>query len=348
MLKIRHLLVLVVPLACGASVVSLAWADRRSSEVLAAGLTIAGVDVGGLTGAEAMDRVWRDVRRRTMRPVVVEAGGRASTLTAADAGLRVRLPEAVSRAQNLSREGSLLERGWHVVAGRRLEHDIALRPTVSDEAIERFVARLARRVEVPARDAAFDLGVAEVSVDAERSGRRLARREELARRIRAAFVHARRERSFRATVERVRPAVTREELWRANPVAVTVSRSARLARVFRRGQLVKTYRVAVGERKSPTPLGVYEVQAMQKNPTWHVPQSEWAGDLAGKTIPPGDPRNPLIARWIGFNGSVGFHGTKSVDSIGRAASKGCVRMRRADVVDLYRRVQVGATILVGR
>ena len=65
---------------------------------------------------------------------------------------------------------------------------------------------------------------------------------------------------------------------------------------------------------------------MQKNPPWNVPQSAWAGDLAGETIPGGDPRNPLVARWIGFNGSVGFHGTASAGSLGTAASHGCIRM----------------------
>ena len=49
----------------------------------------------------------------------------------------------------------------------------------------------------------------------------------------------------------------------------------------------------------------------------------------GETIPGGDPRNPLVARWIGFNGSVGFHGTASAGSLGTAASHGCIRMAPA-------------------
>ena len=116
--------------------------------------------------------------------------------------------------------------------------------------------------------------------------------------------------------------------------------------VFRRGDLVKTYKVAVGEPKYPTPTGRFDVQSMQKNPTWNVPKSEWAGDLAGEVIPGGDPKNPLVARWIGFNGSVGFHGTKSIGSLGSAASHGCVRMRPDDVIDLYERVQPGTPVLV--
>lgn len=35
------------------------------------------------------------------------------------------------------------------------------------------------------------------------------------------------------------------------------------------------------------------------NPAWNVPNSDWAGDLAGTVVPPG-PTNPLKARWLGI------------------------------------------------
>ena len=85
---------------------------------------------------------------------------------------------------------------------------------------------------------------------------------------------------------------------------------------------------------------------MQVDPPWNVPESDWAGDLAGTTVPGGAPNNPLKARWIGFNGSVGFHGTADIGSLRSAASHGCVRMAPADVIDLYERVQVGTTVYV--
>jgi lipoprotein-anchoring transpeptidase ErfK/SrfK len=141
--------------------------------------------------------------------------------------------------------------------------------------------------------------------------------------------------------------VTREKIWAANETVVTVSRAAKTARLFRRGELVRSYRVAVGEPRYPTPIGKYVVQGKQVDPPWNVPNSDWAGKLAGTTIPGGAPDNPLKARWIGFNGSVGFHGTASVDSLGQAASHGCVRMAPADVIDLYDRVEVGTPVLVG-
>ena len=55
-------------------------------------------------------------------------------------------------------------------------------------------------------------------------------------------------------------------------------------------------------------------------------------------IPPGDPRNELGTRWIGFeptNGSYGIHGTIAPESIGKAVGNGCVRMLNEDVEELY-------------
>ena len=67
--------------------------------------------------------------------------------------------------------------------------------------------------------------------------------------------------------------------------------------------------------------------------------------LAGTVVPPG-PSNPIKARWMGFFDGAGIHGTSDRGSIGSNASHGCVRMLEEDVIDLYDRVPVGATINV--
>jgi lipoprotein-anchoring transpeptidase ErfK/SrfK len=77
-----------------------------------------------------------------------------------------------------------------------------------------------------------------------------------------------------------------------------------------------------------------------------VPEEAWAGDLAGKVIPAGDPRNPLEARWLGFHDGQGIHGTADIASLGDAASHGCIRMSVPDVERLYRRVPVHAPVIV--
>jgi lipoprotein-anchoring transpeptidase ErfK/SrfK len=49
---------------------------------------------------------------------------------------------------------------------------------------------------------------------------------------------------------------------------------------------------------------------------------------------------------MGIVGGVGIHGTAAEYSIGTAASHGCIRMRVADVIDLYPRVPVGTAVLI--
>jgi len=143
----------------------------------------------------------------------------------------------------------------------------------------------------------------------------------------------------------VAPAVTTRELRRRYPSYLVVDRKAFQLRYYRRLSLARSYRIAVGRQGLETPAGLYDIQSKQVNPSWHVPNSSWAGDLAGKTIPPG-PRDPLKARWLGFNGSAGIHGTAEISSLGSAASHGCIRMAIPDVVALYRKVDVGTPVYV--
>ena len=62
-------------------------------------------------------------------------------------------------------------------------------------------------------------------------------------------------------------------------------------------------------RASRRPAGLYHIQNKAVNPAWHVPNSAWAGDLAGTVVPGGTPQNPLKARWMGIFAGAGIHGT---------------------------------------
>ncbi len=108
---------------------------------------------------------------------------------------------------------------------------------------------------------------------------------------------------------------------------------------------MRTYRIAVGKLGLETPAGLYHIQSKQIDPTWYVPSSAWAGDLAGKVVPPG-PKNPLKARWMGFDGAAGIHGTDDVESLGTAASHGCIRMAIPDVKEVYGQVPQRAPVYI--
>ena len=97
----------------------------------------------------------------------------------------------------------------------------------------------------------------------------------------------------------------------------------------------------------PTPTGLFSVTNKQIDPVWSVPNSEWAGELAGTTVAGGTAENPLVSRWMGVTDGVGFHGTNETGSIGTAASHGCMRMNVADIEALYDQVPVGTPVYIG-
>lgn len=97
--------------------------------------------------------------------------------------------------------------------------------------------------------------------------------------------------------------------------------------------LVRSFTVAVGSRRYRTPTGRYGVSSVELNPWWHPPDSPWA--RREKVTPPG-PDNPMGPAKLNFHELYFLHGTPWEQSLGSAASHGCVRMARADVLDLAR------------
>jgi lipoprotein-anchoring transpeptidase ErfK/SrfK len=98
------------------------------------------------------------------------------------------------------------------------------------------------------------------------------------------------------------------------------------------GKVVKMYSVAVGKKSTPSPRGTFHIASHVANPTY---------SHAGRVVGPG-PANPVGTRWmsIGYLG-YGIHGTNHPESIGHAASHGCIRMRNHDVEELFELVRVG-------
>ena len=142
------------------------------------------------------------------------------------------------------------------------------------------------------------------------------------------------------------PQVTTQELAADYPKVLTVDRAAFRLTLYKDLEPAQIYGIAVGQVGLDTPAGLYTIQNKAVDPAWHVPDSEWAGDLAGQVIPGGVPENPIRARWLGVYGGVGIHGTSDEGSIGSNASHGCIRMRVADVVRLYDEVPVGTPVYI--
>ena len=108
--------------------------------------------------------------------------------------------------------------------------------------------------------------------------------------------------------------------------------SRRLMTVVVDGRTAAQFEVAVGKPRNPTPRGEYTIDRVIWNPWWAPPDSPWAQGRSAR--PPGHPANPMQAVKIPFRPLYYIHGTDRPDSIGKAASHGCIRMRVDDVVEL--------------
>ncbi len=150
----------------------------------------------------------------------------------------------------------------------------------------------------------------------------------------------------KARVEKTQPKVGIDDLAEKHPIVVTVDRGGFSLKVYKNLKLAKSYTIAVGQAGLDTPAGKYNIQNKAVDPAWHVPNSAWAGSLAGQVIPGGAPNNPLKARWLGIYDGAGIHGTSDVGSLGTAASHGCIRMAVPDVMEVYDMVPVNAPIYI--
>jgi lipoprotein-anchoring transpeptidase ErfK/SrfK len=322
-----------------------AWAyDRSRQDTIASGVKVAGVDVSGLTEAQASARLERRLLDPLQEPVVITRGTRSWRLTAKEARIAADVQGSVDAAMERGRDGSFLTRSWREVTGGSVAANVQPKLTYNDHAVVRLLDRVRRTVDKPAQDASVTFTGSSVAPVASRNGRKL-KASALHREIRAAIVQPGADRTFVARTRTVKPKVTTAELGRKYPTLITVDRGGFRLTLFKNLRRVKSYPIAVGQIGLETPAGLYAIENKQVDPTWNVPDSEWAGDLAGKSIPPG-PDNPLKARWMGIYAGAGIHGTSDDGSLGSAASHGCVRMAVPDVIDLYDRVAVGTPVYI--
>ena len=319
--------------------------DSSNDDKVANGVTVAGVDVGGLNTAEAREVVARELSEPLQRPVVVSARGKRFTLSADDAGLRADVGGMVDSAIEKSRDGNIISRVARDVRGAEENVDVPPEVTYSREAVQRLVHRVKRSIDRPAQDAKLNLPA--LTQVKEQPGVSV-QAGQLQRRIESTLtVAGGDDREVGVPRKRIEPKVTRAELANKYPTLLVVDRSTFQLKLYKKLKLQKGYTVAIGADGFSTPEGMYHIQNKGENVAWSVPNKPWAGSKAGTVVPGGSPENPLKARWLGIIDGAGIHGTDEVGSLGSRASHGCVRMAIPDVIELYPKVPVKTPIYIG-
>ena len=121
----------------------------------------------------------------------------------------------------------------------------------------------------------------------------------------------------------------------------------------------KAMRYGVGVGKAGLEFtGTATIAVKKEWPTWR-PTDEmierephlYERFIGNTDAQPGGPDNPLGARALylfqgGKDTYFRIHGTTAPSTIGRSVSNGCIRMINDHVIDLYKRVPIGARVIV--
>ena len=323
------------------------WAyDDAQKDQIAPGIKVGGVDIGGRDADSARKIIKRQVVAPLQQPVVVSYQGKDYTLSPKQLNETADVDGMVQEAIDRSRQGNILDRVTRYAGGGDVNADLAPRVSYDKGAVKDFVNQLAAGVDQDPSDASVvpSDGGAKLQKRAGQAGLAV-EKGPTTKAIYAAAQSPGSHQTVRPVVKQTKPEVTTKDLSRVYARYIVINRSSFTLRFFHHLRLERSYTVAVGQQGLETPAGLYHAQDKQVDPSWHVPNSAWAGSLAGQVIPPG-PADPLKARWIGIFNGAGIHGTDEVSSLGHAFSHGCVRMAIPDVIDLYDRVQVGDPIYI--
>ncbi|HEX2628430.1 MAG TPA: L,D-transpeptidase [Chitinophagaceae bacterium] len=116
--------------------------------------------------------------------------------------------------------------------------------------------------------------------------------------------------------------------------SIIIDTSDKQLRVVKGADTIKTYSIAVGTAKYPTPVGSFRIHQIDFNPDWTPPEGDWAKNK--KPEKPGSKKNPMGRARIIYQMPYTIHGTKDLNSLGEAESHGSVRMANEQVIELAR------------
>lgn len=331
----------VVVVALGGAAYSAYRYERSHADTILPGVTIEGVDVGGLTRPEAVEAVRSAAQVHLSAPITVAVANKEWSVTPAELGRRVNAMAAVNQAFGVSDSMDTLSRFWHRVRSDPVGREIEL-TYAGDAKVESFLGKLAKDVVVKPVDAAITYRDGDVAFVKPKPGRALDFTA-ATKAVRAALKSGTVDRVALDTLK-VAPKVTAKNLGRNIVVRVDQNKLY----VYDGFKIIRTFGVATAKPGYTTPVGDWKVTRKAVNPTWYNPALDsWGASLPA--VVPGGPSAPMGTRAIYIDeapGLIRVHGTPSDDSIGRYASHGCIRMHNYEIEQLYPMIPVGARVII--
>jgi len=306
-------------LLCSAGLACAAAPASTPAHLIARGVTVSGIRVGGMTAEPARQRITASL----LLPIRVSTPAGVTTVDPARAGLVADVDAGLASALASTP-------GRHVIVPVR--YSAARAAGIVSDLAARFdkAAIDATVIGADAGGPLFSPAKAGVAVD---------------RRTLGAAIGDLMRSGERTPLTLLTTVVAPKRTAATFGPVIVVNRSENTLRLYDGKRLVRTFRVATGQAIYPTPAGIWRIVDKQRNPWWYPPTYDaWAKGLS--PVPPG-PSNPLGTRWMGLNApGVGIHGTDAPTSIGYSASHGCIRMQVPEAELLFEHVRVGTPVVV--
>jgi lipoprotein-anchoring transpeptidase ErfK/SrfK len=301
-------------------------------------VSIVGVDVSGLTKAEALDKCKTDLAEVANRPISLKVDEDNYQASPQEIGLKLEYETMVDGAYQEAWNVNLFERMARRFINRPKEINVSLMAVTDEKLVGDFVQRALGSINRPPQDAYVDVTNGTAVIVPSKDGRQ-ADSEQLLADTKEALGTPERIVNVKAAKT---PAAINDSVFGR---LIIINLSAHTLSLYERDKLIAQFPVACGSPTYPTPAGQWKVTEKQRNPSWKNPGSAWAKSMP-PYIPPG-PGNPLGTRALATNMSgVLIHGTPSPWSIGQSVSHSCVRMYMKDVEQLFEMVEVNIPVYV--
>ncbi|MBC7231015.1 MAG: L,D-transpeptidase/peptidoglycan binding protein [Actinobacteria bacterium] len=318
----------------------LVYADARHRGEMFPNTVILGVDVTGMTREEAVEAVTEQAVRPLMLPITLQFRGEQWVLDPAELGLELDVESLVQQAYDEGWNRSVFERAFRRAFNRPGDINIGLECYMDGQVLKEKLSAVAAEIDQEVRNASldFDFQTGRLTFHPSRDGLWMDV-DATAQLVQSALCGE--NRVLEPVVAVTPPSLSSDDV----KTVLVVDIMGNTLSWYDKDTLVKTYYVATGEPKYPTPLGKFYIIRKEENPVWLNPNVEWSKNMPPR-IEPG-PDNPLGVRALvtsAAGGTVLIHGTKNL--VPGLYSHGCIRMSNQAILELFDHVSVGTPLFI--
>src|SRR6201991_2125776 len=220
--------------------------DQSKHDQIAEGVTVNGVPIGGMTRAQAEQKLSQTLLAPLDRPVKVAYKDHTYTLSQKAAAIGIDIRGSVDKALKSSQQGNMFSRSWRNIRNESLNQELAAEVSYNKPAIDKLVKRVRKSLERKPVDAKVDLSKGFIDEHGSKTGLRV-KYNTLAKEVEQTLLTPGKtdDVAIRTTV--VQPKVTTAALAKKYPAVLIVNRDAFTLTLYKGLKKSKTYGIAVGQ-----------------------------------------------------------------------------------------------------